>query len=90
MEEWGFIWLMFAMKVPIVALLWIVWWAVRAKPETASEDDGGNGEGGIGDRHKPPRPRPTPPRRRGPHGSPVAPSPPRVRAPGDRSRPVTR
>ena len=90
MEEWGFIWLMFAMKIPIVALLWIVWWAVRAKPETAPEDEGNNGEGGIGDRHNPPRPRPTPPRRRGPHGAPVAPSPPRVRAPGDRSRPVTR
>ena len=76
MEVWGFLWLMVALKLPIAALLWIVWWAVRAtpEPETGSEDE----DGGI----RPPRerpPRPEGPRRRGPHGDPVVPAPPRTR-----------
>ena len=36
---WGFLWLMFALKIPIVGLLWIVWWAVHAEPETEQEND---------------------------------------------------
>src|SRR6266508_3818033 len=30
---WGFIWLMFILKIPIVALLTIVWWAVKQETE---------------------------------------------------------
>ena len=30
---WGFIWLMFALKIPLIALLWLVWWAVHAHPQ---------------------------------------------------------
>ncbi len=73
---WGFIWLMFILKIPIVGLLTIVWWAIRATDEPRAEE------------RVPAEPRPHPhrPRRprhrrpRGPHGDPAAlPSPPRVR-----------
>jgi hypothetical protein len=78
-DTWTFIWLMFLLKIPIVALFLIVRWAVREAPEPATGDDGG-----IGPRARPLHPhhprtrRPRPPRR-GPHGEPPAPSPPRVR-----------
>jgi hypothetical protein len=75
---------MVALKIPIVALLWIVWWAVHATPETAPPA----GEGGIKDRPQPRHPR-TPrrgPRRRGPHGAPLHQSPPRVRTTAARAR----
>jgi hypothetical protein len=75
-EAWGFIWVMFALKIPLAMLLWIVWWAVHATPEPVETDDD---DGGI---------RPCPdggpkagPRKRGPHGDPVVPSPPRTRTP---------
>jgi hypothetical protein len=78
-EAWGFIWIMLILKIPLVALLWLVWYAVRATPEpiTADEDD----DGGIGKPH-PHGPRGTDrPRRRGPHGEPLVPAPPRTRTP---------
>jgi hypothetical protein len=79
MEVWGFLWIMLALKIPLAALLAIVWWAVRSTPEPeadagSSDDD----DGGIRRPHdRPPRPRD--PRRRGPHGDPVVPPPPRSR-----------
>ena len=76
MEAWGFIWIMLVLKIPLVALLWLVWYAVRAAPEPIGEDDE---DGGIGKPH-PRDPRgPGRPRRRGPHGDPVVPAPPRRR-----------
>ncbi|MBJ7328802.1 MAG: hypothetical protein JHC95_02825 [Solirubrobacteraceae bacterium] len=72
--DWTFIWLMFVLKIPIVALLWIVWWAVHATPESdmGDEKDGGS-----------PKPKtPRPPRTRGPHGEPMPPAPQRSRSPG--------
>ena len=75
MEKWGFIWLMFALKIPVAALLWLVWWAVKAEPEPEAADDD---EGGLGKPRTDP-PRPLGPRRRGPHGDPVVPAPPRSR-----------
>jgi hypothetical protein len=76
---WTFIWLMFLLKIPIVALFLIVRWAVRQVPEPASGEDGG-----VGPRSRPrhphrPRPRNPRPRRRGPHGEAPLPSPRRVR-----------
>jgi hypothetical protein len=76
---WTFIWLMFLLKIPIVALFLIVRWAIRQTPEEAA-----GGEGGIGPvpgPHPPHHPRTRMPRlpRRGPHGAPAPPSPPRVR-----------
>ncbi len=74
-EAWGFIWVMFALKIPLVMLLWTVWWAVHAKPEPADteQEDGGIGRRG----HR--RPVPRDPRRRGPHGGAIAPPPARTR-----------
>ena len=84
---WTFFWLMVILKIPIIAAVALVWWAIRAEvpaaapaPEAESdgedEDDGG---GGVRAAH---RTRPRRPRRpRGPHGSPTMPSPPRVRGP---------
>ncbi|MFI4985098.1 MAG: hypothetical protein ACHQAV_03815 [Solirubrobacterales bacterium] len=86
MDTWTFIWLMFFLKIPIVALFLIVRWAVRQTPEASSGEDDG-----ISPRSRPlhpHHPRPRPPRlpRRGPHGDPVAPSPPRVRTVASRRR----
>jgi hypothetical protein len=85
-DTWTFIWLMFFLKIPIVALFLIVRWAVRQTPETAP-----GGDGGIGPRSRPRHPhhpRPRPPRlpRRGPHGEPAAAAPPRVRTAVSRRR----
>ncbi len=90
-DTWTFIWLMLFLKIPVVALLLLVRWAVRAVPEPTPEEHGGIGEnGGIGHRARTPRhPRPTLPRmpRRGPHqGGSVPPSPPRMRTVLVRSR----
>ena len=83
MEEWGFIWLMFVLKAPILALLGLVWWAIR---QTDTED--ASDEGGLGDRRRVRHPRPPrPPRpRRGPHGDPAPEAPPRVRGLRARAR----
>jgi hypothetical protein len=82
---WGFIWLMFVLKIPIVGLLAIVWWAIKAEPEPASSD----GEGGIGRHPERPFPRWPKPRHRGPHGAPLPPSPPRVRSRAIAREPAT-
>jgi hypothetical protein len=76
-DVWTFLWLMLILKIPIVGLLSIVWWAIKQGPETepVPEDDGG-----IKDRPRPrhpfhPRPRLPHAPRRGPHGE-SAPHPP--------------
>jgi hypothetical protein len=73
---------MFVLKIPIVMLLTIVWWAVKAEPATPEHeqrDDGGS---------KRPHPRTPLPRlpRRGPHGDPALAPPPRTRAVVARAR----
>ena len=92
---WGFIWLMFILKIPIFMLFGIVWWAVRQTPEPASDGDGGSRLPTAPQPHENPRhPRPPLPRhpRRGPHGPGDAalPSPPRTRAVVARARSVDR
>jgi hypothetical protein len=76
---WGFIWLMLVLKIPIAALLYIVWWAIHqdTEPDIGPSD----GEGGSKVYpHDDLRPRlPRPPRHRGPHGSPSPPAPQRSR-----------
>lgn len=83
--SWGFIWLMLVLKIPLVALIWLVWWAVKQEPEPASEsrDD----DGGVKPlhQHHPRRPLPRHPRR-GPHGDPALPPPPRIRTVQARAR----
>ena len=56
-----FIFLMVVLKLPIFALLYIVWWAIHAtpEPEPVTDEDGGTS--------KPLAPRPRPRRIRGPH-----------------------
>jgi hypothetical protein len=76
---WGFVWMMVVLKIPIVALLWLVWWAVK---QTDAEMELPT-DGGGSDRHPhrggPRRPRPP---RRGPHAEPAPRAPSRVRAAG--------
>jgi hypothetical protein len=62
---WTFVYLMIGLKIPIAALLYIVWWAIHQTPETEQlpGEDGGT--------RKPRHPRPGLPRRprpRGQHG----------------------
>jgi hypothetical protein len=72
--EWTFIYLMVFLKLPIVALFWIVWWAVKADPDT--DTDSSEGGGGSKRPREPFGPRP---RTRGPHGDPRLPIAPRSR-----------
>ena len=74
---WTFLWLMLGLKIPIAALLYLVWWAIHQNDEDPIPD---GGDGGIRPPHRPRLPRH--PRRRGPHGSPALSSPlPRTRPP---------
>jgi hypothetical protein len=75
--DWAFIYLMFALKIPIAALLYIVWWAIHSEPETTETGADGNGGAKTKPRH-PRRPFPRRPRR-GPHGDPLPLPPPRMR-----------
>jgi hypothetical protein len=79
---------MLALKIPIVALICLVWWAVKQEPEP---EPSAGGDGGTKvpplahhPRH-PRRPLPRHPRRR-PHGGGVVPAPPRVRSVVARAR----
>ena len=74
-SAWGIVWLAVALKVPIIALLYLVWWAIKDPPEQAIDEDGGSHE--RDPLH--PRDRPPHPPRRGPHGPPEPVSPARVR-----------
>jgi hypothetical protein len=67
---------MLALKIPLCALIYIVWWAIRQEPEQkpSADDDGGS------KRHRPHPPKPFPRHpRRGPHGDPMPAPPARVR-----------
>ena len=73
---------MLALKIPIAALIYLVWWAVKQEPEQASHDD----DGGVKpSRPHPPKPFPRKPRR-GPHGDPAPLPPARVRTVRARAR----
>lgn len=88
---WTFVYLMLILKLPIIGLLYLVWWAIHQSDDEV--DDSREGGGGTmvrqpQDRH----PRPRLPRhpRRGPHGDPAPAAPPRVRGVVARARPVAR
>jgi hypothetical protein len=75
---WTFVYLMLILKIPIAALLFIVWWAIRSAPEQP-ETENADGPGGSKTRRRHPRP-PLPRQpRRGPHGDPLPLPPPRTR-----------
>jgi hypothetical protein len=84
-----FIFLMFILKLPILALFYIVWWAVHSPPEPdpVGEEDGGT-KRPQSPRPRHPHPRPALPRnpRRGPHGAPRVAPPPRARTVVARAR----
>jgi hypothetical protein len=89
-----FIFLMVVLKLPIFALFYIVWWAVRStdEPQPVADDDGGTKKP-LAPRPRHPRhPRPPLPRnpRRGPHGAPAPAPPPRVRTVVARGRRIAR
>jgi hypothetical protein len=67
-----------ALKVPIVMLFALVWWAVRQEPVT-SEEPGDGGQRRAQRPHPPPHLPHAP--RRGPHGEEALPAPPRMRPP---------
>src|SRR4051794_25006839 len=52
---WTFVSLMLILKIPIAALLGIVWWAIRSTPETQSEPESTGGGGGAKTRPRHPR-----------------------------------
>jgi hypothetical protein len=83
--EWTMFFLFVALKVPLGALCWLVWWAIHQVPE----EDEQPGGGGAKRRPHPTRPLPRPPRR-GPHGDPAPAPPPRVRAVTARGRVLER
>jgi hypothetical protein len=70
------LWLFFALKIPLLTLCWIVWWAIKQEPEVDEHRD----DGGIKRRRHPVPKLPRAPRR-GPHGGQAMASPPRVRRP---------
>jgi len=70
-----FIYMMLVLKIPIGALLYIVWWAIKSTPDVeGSDEDGGSKRWPHG-----PRPPHKPLPRRGPHAEPPPPSPARTR-----------
>ncbi len=83
---WGFVWLMLALKIPLIGLICIVWWAIKQEPDDATS--GSDGDGGVQRHpHRPLHPRPFPRRpRRGPHGDPAPLPPARVRTTRARAR----
>ncbi|HEY1358384.1 MAG TPA: hypothetical protein VGF21_08775 [Thermoleophilaceae bacterium] len=72
---WAVFWLALVLKIPIVMLLCLVWYAIRAEPELEPDEPGRGGS----DRHPPKLPRHPRPPRRGPHAEPPPRSPARVR-----------
>jgi hypothetical protein len=84
--SWTFLYLMVALKVPIVGLFLIVRWAIKQTPEEAGDGSGG---GNVPTLPKQPHHRRRlPPRhpRRGPHGGAALTPPPRVRSVTARGR----
>jgi hypothetical protein len=84
---WTMLYLFVALKIPILAAIYIVWWAVKQEPDPNEDarDDGGTKKRP----HPVPRRGPKPPRR-DPHGAPEPPSPPRVRTVKARGRQIKR
>ena len=68
-----FVWMFLILKIPVVAALLLIWYAVKEPAPAEGDPDSGGG----GSHH----PRLRPPRgpRRGPHTELAPPSPPRVR-----------
>ncbi|HEU4656920.1 MAG TPA: hypothetical protein VFR97_05325 [Capillimicrobium sp.] len=84
---WTFLYLMVFLKLPIIALLLLVWWAIRQSGPEQEADEGGESDDGGTKRPRHPRPPLRPLPRRGPHhGIPAPASPPRTRSVVARAR----
>jgi hypothetical protein len=71
MVWWEIVFMLVVLKIPVVYLCAVVWWAIRAEP---LPDDGTSGAFDDGPDERGPRPWWRPPRRRrrpGPHGAPA-------------------
>jgi hypothetical protein len=79
------IWTALIMKLPLILLVLAVWWAIHEEPEEPGTKDDDGGIRRPGQRSHPLKPFPRPPRR-GPHGAPSPPSPPRIRTVHARAR----
>jgi len=79
------IWTALEMKLPLVLLVLAVWWAIHEEPDEPGKKDDDGGIRRPGERCHPLKPFPRPPRR-GPHGEPAPPSPPRIRTVHARAR----
>ena len=84
---WTMLYLFVALKIPIAAAIYIVWWAIKQEPDPSEDapDDGGSKT-----RLHPIHRRGPKPPRRDPHGAPEPPSPPRVRTVTARGKQVKR
>src|SRR3954470_12869133 len=78
---WALFYMMVILKIPIIALLWLVWRAVKQEPEPAGGEAREHPRPGP---DHPPRPRKPGPTRRGPHAEPPPVTPKRTRARGKR------
>lgn len=80
-----FVWLMFALKLPILGLYLVVRWAIKQTPEP---ELGGEGGVSVPSRPRPLHPRPRLPRlpRRGPHGGAAPLAPARIRSAAGHAR----
>jgi hypothetical protein len=76
MEVMTFIWMVVILKIPIAALLWLVWWAIQEPEPAGAADEGEGGSKRPDPHHGPHLPRPP---RRGPRHGAALPAPPRVR-----------
>jgi hypothetical protein len=68
-----FVWMFVVLKIPVLAALWLVWWAIKEPEPVVDPDEGGS------DRRPDPRTRGPRPPRRGPHAAPPPTPPRRVR-----------
>jgi hypothetical protein len=80
---WLTIWFMVILKIPVLYLAYVIWWAVKDPPAPETGGGGHGFGGGIGPPLRPRTRKPAPGRRPGPHGTPErrpAPAPVQVRA----------
>jgi hypothetical protein len=62
---WEVIFMVLVLKIPLIYVCWVVWWAIRAEPVVGAEGEEAH-EINWRPWHRPEGPRP---RRGGPHGS---------------------
>jgi hypothetical protein len=68
---WLTLWFMVILKIPILYLAWVIWWAVKDPPEQqAGQGESELGQGGDGPGWRPTRRSPLRSGRGGPHGAP--------------------